>query len=106
MVFEDEAVEALGQESWDIVIGAAAKGQIRQAKMKDIASLLHPSVGGKHIWRMDRKPPDSPGEEMREILSDWYRVFFLTGPPSNPENAFFLIKLSTTFCKNRFIIHI
>lgn len=75
MGLNDEKVRAiLGQQAWDILWNSVTNGPLVSLKMKEMARMLHPSVGGSHQRRTGPQGRrNSDWHEMREVLSHWYQ---------------------------------
>ena len=71
-VHDKRVVAKLGSGVWNVILEAVRDGDINGQKMRDIAQLLHTSVGGRHRMRVNYQRKDPDDAEMREVLSDWY----------------------------------
>ena len=70
--YDDKMEAKLGIVILNLILEAVRDGVIDRKKMRDIAQLLHSSVGGRHKMRVNDQREDSYDTEMREVLSDWY----------------------------------
>ena len=70
-MYDEEVKNRITQTVWNRIIEEARRGRIDSSKMGDIAALLK---GGDSVIRGNhyRRGRQSDGDEMREILSDWW----------------------------------
>ena len=74
---DNEAKTKLGEDAWSILQEHASKGGIGVQEIKDIATLLGATNGGKvlgqHLTRMELAGTNVNIEaEVRDVLGDWY----------------------------------
>jgi hypothetical protein len=78
-IHDNDVIGILGQEAWDLILHEVTRGSIGKQKMADIALQLGDEVSGNHLRRGDHDEA-----EMREILTDCYRVKLFS---FNPQQA-------------------
>ena len=68
---DKQVKKIMGVDSWETIMSEVRKGSLSAQNMNEIAALLHETVGGNHLRRMEKNRPCDCAE-MRKILSDWY----------------------------------
>ena len=73
-LYDREVKQILGIGIWDAIMKEVRRGAIGDYHMRDIAALLGDEIRGNHIRRMNKNHRFCDEVEMREILSDWYKL--------------------------------
>ena len=73
MSYEKEIRNLLGADFYDSFINAVDEGKIGQKEASDIATKLHPLVGGRFKQAYDKSNFTFDRRAMRQILSDWHQ---------------------------------
>ena len=70
--YDNDVIEVLGKDVWDLLVENVNTGIITGQHLIDISAQLHPRVRGNHLRREKDMRLPSDGSELREILSDWW----------------------------------
>ena len=73
-LYDREVKHHLGIGIWDEIMKEVRRGAIDDHSMRDIAALLGDKIQGNHLRRMQKSNDYCDEVEMREILSDWYKL--------------------------------